>query len=94
MSKNFFNTIDATIADADSASNLQIPIGAPVLVIGRVFAVEGWNANMYFGSSFRSDHYHYSVQLTQPQQHRHAPSTADLKTIAHKERDHVSAVDA
>jgi len=89
-----YQTIDATIADAASASYLQISIGAPVLVIGRVFAIEGGNANMYFQSSFRSDRYHYTVQLTQPQQRRHAPSAADLNTIARKEGHHVSAVDA
>ena len=89
-----YHTIDATVADADLASQLQVPIGAPVLVVGRVVTVEGREATMYFESTFRSDRYFYTVQLTPPQRRRHAPSAGDLRIVARQEDDHGSAVDA
>ncbi len=88
-----YQTIDATVADAILASHLQVPIGAPILEVGRVFTIEGQEATMYFKSMFRSDHYYYTVQLTQPQRRRHAPSAGDLRINTHQEDEHGSADD-
>ncbi len=86
-----YQTIDATVADTDLASILQIPIGSPVLVIGRVFTVEGREDTMYFESTFRSNRYYYTVHLTQQQSRRHAPPASNVRP---QEDDHGSAVDA
>ena len=60
-----FQGIDAAVADVRTSARLGVPIGAPILVIRRVFEVETSRPPVFFESHFRSDRYFYTVQLSQ-----------------------------
>jgi hypothetical protein len=68
--------IDATVADTEMAKVLAVPVGAPLLLVTRVFGFNNDKRMMFFKSHFRSDRYYYTVQLTQPQRRRHAATAA------------------
>lgn len=57
--------IDATVADTDMAELLDIPVGAPLLVVTRAFGVDSYGPVMFFKSHFRADRYYYTVQRMQ-----------------------------
>lgn len=59
-----FQRIDATVADAEMAELLGVPVGAPLLVITRAFGNDSYGPRMFFRSHFRSDRYYYTVHPT------------------------------
>jgi GntR family transcriptional regulator len=65
-----FQGIDAAVADAFASASLGIPLGAPLLVIRRIFEVETGGPPVFFETHFRSDRYFYSVQLAQGRDRR------------------------
>lgn len=68
--------IDAVAADPDSAALLEVPIGAPLLCMTRLFLTEGGGLAVYFHSLYRSDRYYYTVKLAQPARARAARGEA------------------
>lgn len=74
-----FQSIDAAVADADASARLKIPMGAPLLIIRRVFGVESKGAHppLFFESAFRSDRYYYTVQLKQASRHSQGRSQTE-----------------
>lgn len=65
-----YQHIDAIVADTDVAALLNIPVGAPLLVVRRVLAEGGAGPAMFFQTHFRSDRYYYTVQRAQPARKR------------------------
>jgi GntR family transcriptional regulator len=59
-------TIEAVVADAMVARLLEVPVGAPLLLISRLLMVGVPERPMLFRSHFRADRYFYTVQLAQP----------------------------
>ncbi len=74
--------IDATVADAEMAGLLKVPVGAPLLVIVRVFGVGSFGPAMFFRSYFRSDRYYYTVQLA-PVRHPRKPPVSGQREDQH-----------
>ncbi|MGV6874971.1 GntR family transcriptional regulator [Pseudochelatococcus sp. B33] len=85
--------IEADVADVRISEQLQIPIGAPVLVMRRIYLSGNEQPIAYFKSYYRADRYVYTVVLRQdgryqPQdgryQHivpsRHGPDAAQTST--------------
>jgi GntR family transcriptional regulator len=66
--------IDASIADTEMAEVLNVPAGAPLLIITRVFGIDSHGPIMFFRAHFRSDRYYYTVQLAHLQHRRRATS--------------------
>jgi GntR family transcriptional regulator len=62
--------IDATVADTELAGVLDVPLGAPLLVIRRLYVTPEGRCAVYFRTQFRSDRYYYSVQLAMPETRR------------------------
>lgn len=60
------HSIDAVAADIQSAELLDVPIGAPLLCLTRLYLLEGAKFAVYFRSLYRSDRYYYTVKLAQP----------------------------
>lgn len=60
--KEIQQTIDAVIADAEIASVLGVPVGAPLLLMTRTLVV-GRGERILFRSHYRADRYYYTVQL-------------------------------
>ncbi|HYF08062.1 MAG TPA: GntR family transcriptional regulator [Acetobacteraceae bacterium] len=58
--------IEAVAADTRAAELLQVPIGAPLLCLTRLFLTEGGAFAVYFRSLYRADRYYYTVKLAQP----------------------------
>lgn len=56
--------IEALVADTEMARLLEIPIGAPVLSISRLFKVNDGDEFMLFRSYYRADRYRYTVDFT------------------------------
>ncbi|WP_180970543.1 GntR family transcriptional regulator [Burkholderia sp. WAC0059] len=56
--------IEALVADTEMARLLEIPIGAPVLFITRLFKVGDGDQFMLFRSYYRADRYRYTVDFT------------------------------
>jgi GntR family transcriptional regulator len=56
-------TIEAVAANAVAARALDVPMGAPLLLITRLLMLGDPERPMLFRSSFRSDRYFYTVQL-------------------------------
>lgn len=59
-------SIEAVAADISSAELLDVPIGAPLLCLTRLYLVDGEKFGVYFRSLYRSDRYYYTVKLAQP----------------------------
>ncbi len=59
-------SIEAVSADIQSAELLDVPIGAPLLCLTRLYLLEGEKFAVYFRSLYRSDRYYYTVKLAQP----------------------------
>jgi len=59
-------SIEAVAADIQSAELLDVPIGAPLLCLTRLYLLEGEKFAVYFRSLYRSDRYYYTVKLAQP----------------------------
>jgi GntR family transcriptional regulator len=58
-------SIEAVAADIQSAELLDVPIGAPLLCLTRLYLHEGEKLAVYFRSLYRSDRYYYTVKLAQ-----------------------------
>jgi GntR family transcriptional regulator len=58
-----FQKIDATLADPPIAAQLEIQVGAPLLVVTRVFSDERERPAVFFRSRFRADRYVYTARL-------------------------------
>lgn len=74
--------IEATVADTEMAELLQVPVGAPLLVITRIFAVNSDDSGIFFKSHFRSDRYYYTVQLA-PTEHRRDGVASEQRQATH-----------
>jgi GntR family transcriptional regulator len=72
--------IDALVADTEMAQLLEIPIGAPVLSISRLFKVNDGDEFMLFRSYYRADRYRYTVDFTA--RGKATPKTRDAKPAA------------
>ncbi|MDB5413519.1 MAG: hypothetical protein JWR10_1854 [Rubritepida sp.] len=59
-------SIEAVAADIQAAELLDVPIGAPLLCLTRLYLMEGERLAVYFRSLYRSDRYYYTVKLAQP----------------------------
>jgi len=59
-------SIEAVAADIQAAELLDVPIGAPLLCLTRLYLNEGGNFAVFFRSLYRSDRYYYTVKLAQP----------------------------
>ena len=73
--------LEAMVADCDMAALLDVPIGAPLLHLVRVWLTEGHLPLVLFRSHYRSDRYYYTVRIDQrrertPARHRAPPSRA------------------
>jgi len=60
--------IDAIIADTDMAQLLEIPVGAPVLLVSRLCRLDNGASFVLFKSYFRADRYYYTLNLASEQQ--------------------------
>lgn len=56
--------IEAIIADTEFAQLLDIPVGAPVLLVTRLCRLGQRPASVLFKSYFRADRYYYTLNLT------------------------------
>jgi GntR family transcriptional regulator len=56
--------IEAMVADTEMARLLDIPIGAPMLFISRLFRIKGSKEFMLFHSYYRADRYRYTLDFT------------------------------
>jgi|SRR5665213_1576620 len=61
--KEIQQTIDAVIADTEIASVLDVPVGAPLLLLTRLLVAERGERPILFRSRYRADRYYYTVQL-------------------------------
>lgn len=69
--------VEAIVADAELARQLETPIGAPLLVITRLFRDRAGRALVFFRSHFRADRYYYTANLAAAEQpKRTAPEGA------------------
>lgn len=57
--------VDAVAAGPGFADALDVPVGAPLLVIRRYYVIAEDHPIAYFETCFRSDRYYYTVQLVQ-----------------------------
>ena len=80
-----YQHIDAVVADTDMAALLEVPVGAPLLLIRRAFASDGTGRVMLFQSHFRSDRYYYTVKLAQALGKRDGPTNKAPKGDAHRQ---------
>jgi GntR family transcriptional regulator len=58
--------IEAMVADTELAQLLDIPIGAPVLLIRRLLRLPKENGRVLFKSYYRADRYRYTLNLAPP----------------------------
>lgn len=58
-------TIEAKAAPAEMAGLLEIPPGAPLLCLSRLYLSAGRALVVYFRSFYRADRYYYTAQLAQ-----------------------------
>lgn len=56
--------IEAMVADTEMARLLDIPIGAPLLFISRLFRMKSGKEIMLFNSYYRADRYRYTLDFT------------------------------
>ena len=56
--------IDAQIADTELAKLLDIPVGAPILLVSRLCRLGSTPDFVLFRSYFRADRYYYTLELT------------------------------
>jgi GntR family transcriptional regulator len=66
-----WHQIEADLADSDKAASLDVAIGAPLLVITRLY-VAGNKPVVLFRSHFRADRYFYTSKLRQARKARNA----------------------
>ncbi|MBS7811402.1 GntR family transcriptional regulator [Roseococcus pinisoli] len=59
-------SIEAVAADIPSAELLDVPIGAPLLCMTRLYLLEDESFGLYFRTLYRSDRYYYTVKLAHP----------------------------
>ena len=64
--------IEAVAADPGAAPLLDVPVGAPLLCMTRLFVMEDGGLAVYFRSLYRADRYYYTVKLAQPARGRTA----------------------
>lgn len=57
--------IEAVVADTEMASLLDVPLGAPLLLMTRLYVTKGNRAVVLFRSHYRADRYFYTVKLDQ-----------------------------
>lgn len=57
--------IEAVVADTATASLLDLPLGAPLLLMTRLYVTEGNRPVVLFRSHYRADRYFYTVKLDQ-----------------------------
>lgn len=57
--------IEAVVADTGMAILLDVPLGAPLLLMTRLYLTEGNRAVVLFRSHYRADRYFYTVKLDQ-----------------------------
>lgn len=60
--------IEAALADVEVAGDLQVEVGAPLLMLERFFVGAEQRPVGYFRSYYRADRYRYTVKLVQPPQ--------------------------
>lgn len=58
--------VEADVADLTLAEALRCQLGAPILIVRRLYITRGERPIAYFKSWFRADRYHYTVKLRQP----------------------------
>jgi len=58
--------VEADAADVTLAEALHVRIGAPILLVRRLYITRGERPIAYFKSWFNADRYHYTVKLRQP----------------------------
>ena len=58
--------IEAMIADTRLAQLLDIPVGAPVLLVGRLHRLSDGSGMVLFRSYYRADRYYYTLNLARP----------------------------
>lgn len=58
--------IEAMAADTDAAALLDVPLGAPVLCLTRLFLNGDRALAVYFRSLYRADRYYFTVKLALP----------------------------
>lgn len=58
--------IEAMIADTRLAQLLDIPVGAPVLLVGRLHRLADGSGMVAFRSYYRADRYYYTLNLSRP----------------------------
>lgn len=58
--------IEAVIAETTMAALLDVPLGAPLLMLTRLCRTTDGRPAVLFRSHFRSDRYYYTVKLAQP----------------------------
>ncbi|MBO9353205.1 UTRA domain-containing protein [Bordetella petrii] len=58
--------IEAMIADPRLAQLLDIPVGAPVLLVGRLHRLSDGGGMVMFRSYYRADRYYYTLNLARP----------------------------
>ncbi|HYG41719.1 MAG TPA: GntR family transcriptional regulator [Bordetella sp.] len=58
--------IEAMIADTRLAQLLDIPVGAPVLQVGRLHRLSDGSGRVMFRSYYRADRYYYTLNLARP----------------------------
>lgn len=62
--------VEAVAADTGIATLLDVPLGAPLLLITRHFTVDQKEPAVVFRSHYRADRYFYTVKLSQPPERR------------------------
>jgi GntR family transcriptional regulator len=87
-----FQHLDAVVADPQLASQLMVRVGAPLLVIRRLYIDVNGDPVVFFQSHFRSDRYYYTLKLPHPPRRQ---TRSEKETIAvrfkGKERVHLRA---
>lgn len=68
-----YQQMDAVVADPDMARLLRVPVGAPLLVVRRLYVDQRKAPVVLFQSHFRSDRYYYTVKF--PRSGRDSRST-------------------
>jgi GntR family transcriptional regulator len=56
-------TIEATLADTETAARLRVPVGAPVLLAERTYFARGGRTVQVSRAWYRADRYKYTVTL-------------------------------
>lgn len=69
-----YQEFDAAVADPDRAALLQVPVGAPLLVVRRLYLGGDGRPVVFFRSCFRSDRYFYTVKM--PNARRDPPAVS------------------